>query len=261
VTIFRTSEIKILEQVNILLDYTFLSKHLNNTEAKSMTQLIYNSYYKEILQNLNQNVFQKHYQTLLKKMYNNLFSLSEEKGTQREKYPDLTSLKSRIERIKYEGINHENFIKCLNLVYEEYSFQLHYMFNSFIPSYEIVRAALNDRKNIHRSGKIIYLLKSCRWIEHLFGLENYMCIEGMIDYVIFQNENGFMIQAVPLRKGKYKYRKGLYIRYRGLENEEFCKASGIKDGKFVHVNGFIGATGSFKTALELAELSLYDRLS
>ena len=61
---------------------------------------------------------------------------------------------------------------------------------------------------------------------------------------------------MPKTKGSFDIRVGLCQAWRGLRNQELCKASGVADAEFVHRAGFIGGAWSKESAIAMALKSL-----
>ena len=85
-----------------------------------------------------------------------------------------------------------------------------------------------------------------------------MLLEGRIKYVIYNTSEGYRIQAIPLRRQKFGYRKGLYYKGRGLEREALKLVTGLEDITFIHNQGHIAGSVTKESAIKLAEMSLYD---
>lgn len=178
------------------------------------------------------------------------------------KYPNTTNFNSRISRTNPEW-NEENadqssrFQIAQDIAEDEFLHQVKFVTKSYIPAYSIVKDAVKNRKNIHHSGRIIFLEKSCPWKELLYTIEEELDIKGEILFAIYGvNEREFRIQTVPLSLGNFRFRKGLLEDWRGTERETLSKISGIEDIVFVHSSGFIGGAKSFKSAIKMAEESL-----
>ena len=69
--------------------------------------------------------------------------------------------------------------------------------NSWLPAYDIVKAAVESRKENDANGRLIMFESSgCPWKEHLFNIEDKLGIKGEILYVIYKNkETDWRIQV------------------------------------------------------------------
>lgn len=146
----------------------------------------------------------------------------------------------------------EQFEKAIDLVGTEFVNTVNRVMNIIYPAREIVLDAIQNRYKVHTSGEIIMLPQYCPWTDHLFELEETYRITLPIKYVIFQADNGYRVQAVPLTNKNFVCRKFLPLSWRGLREETLSKVSGIKDCVFVHHTGFIGGSKTIEAALEMA---------
>ena len=85
-------------------------------------------------------------------------------------------------------------------------------FNSWLPAYDIVKDAIETRKENDPEGRLIMFETSgCPWKEHLFNIEEKLGIKGEILYVIYKNkETDWRIQVKNLI---FLRRVVLYILY------------------------------------------------
>ena len=69
--------------------------------------------------------------------------------------------------------------------------------NSWLPAYDIVKAAIESRNENDPEGRLIMFETSgCPWKEHLFNIEEKLGIKGEILYVIYKNkETDWRIQV------------------------------------------------------------------
>jgi uncharacterized UPF0160 family protein len=277
----RTSDSNILLNSNLTLNEDFIAQFIQKEKlAKNKIYNIraYNSKSEQLFDYIGYQVIE-HYVKLtnplycikphqrpmiMDKIFNRFISNSvyeECFNNGHKKYENLTTLRHIVERIKYEELSQEGFMKAVDIVLNDLDYQFKNLLNLYLPSYEIVRSAINKRKEIHYSGAIIVLEEKCFWKDHLRALEKEMLLEGRIKYVIYFADNGFKIQAIPLGRTQFSFRKGLFYRWRGLPEDELIKASGIKDIQFIHVQGYIGGAKSKESAIQIAEMSLYDKFS
>jgi len=85
-------------------------------------------------------------------------------------------------------------------------------FNSWLPAYDIVKDAIETRKENDPEGRLIMFETSgCPWKEHLFNIEEKLGIKGEILYVIYKNkETDWRIQVkkvTPTREPDFWTRK------------------------------------------------------
>lgn len=175
-----------------------------------------------------------------------------------------TDLCSRISRLNNRSVSKEAqsqdelFFKAMAIAKEDFVYEVT---NKFVDKYigvSIVKEAFSKRKNIHESGKIIYIESSCSWKEALSKLEKAEAAEEQILFVLYHDklDGNYRVQAVPLAQGSFELRCGLKEEWRGLRDEELEKINGIPGSVFCHINGFIGVGTTFECVLEMAKLSL-----
>ena len=67
-------------------------------------------------------------------------------------------------------------------------------FNSWLPAYDIVKDAIETRKENDPEGRLIMFETSgCPWKEHLFNIEEKLGIKGEILYVIYKKITSYLI--------------------------------------------------------------------
>lgn len=136
------------------------------------------------------------------------------------------------------------------------TFALYYA-RSWLPARSIVEKAIENRFNIHESGEIIELERSCPWKEHLEEIEKEKGIEGVIKYVIYPDEaENYRVQCVPKAGTSFTNRLSLPEPWRGKRDEELSNISGIPGCIFVHATGFIGGNRTRENAIEMAKVAL-----
>ncbi len=151
------------------------------------------------------------------------------------------------------------FMKALAYVGNEMTDKLMYYAEVWLPARTVVDRAVENRFEVHPSGKIIILEKCCPWKEHLYELEKqYGDVE--IIYVLYSsNENDHRVICVPVEPGSFVCRKFLHKKWRGIREQQLEEISGLTGINFCHQNGFIGGAKTKETALEMAVISLnYD---
>ncbi|KAG6445534.1 hypothetical protein O3G_MSEX003943 [Manduca sexta] len=121
------------------------------------------------------------------------------------RYKIRTNLSNRVGRLnpewnsKQEIDVNEIFKKAMVLVCEEFLYTIRYFLSVWLPARVYVKASLENRLNIHSSGKIVEFTERFPWKEHLFDLEKEMDIKDEITYVIFNDKpKSWRVQAVPV---------------------------------------------------------------
>lgn len=149
------------------------------------------------------------------------------------------------------------FEKGKALAGEEFTDKVLFYATVWWPARAIVEEAVKERFNVHPSGKIIELKKSCPWKNHLFNLEEVHKCSGEILYCVAESDpNDHRVICVPLNATSFVCRKFLPAPWRGVRDADLASKSGIKDAKFCHATGFIGGAKSRDAALEMAIKSL-----
>lgn len=141
---------------------------------------------------------------------------------------------------------------------EDFLFTLRSIYMREVLCRDIVRESLAKRKNVHPSGRIVLLDRSCAWKEALIKEEKIMGIQGEVLFVLFRSSDkeGFRVSTVPVEPRSFDFRLGLCAEWRGKGTEQLRAESGIADMVFCHHSGFIGGALSFESALKMAVLSM-----
>jgi len=182
------------------------------------------------------------------------------------KYKITSLIGSRVGRLnpkwndedKSEARENSQFRKAMELVGTEFKETVDGYVNSWLPAYDIVKAAIESRKENDPEGRLIMFETSgCPWKEHLFNIEEKLGIKGEILYVIYKNkETDWRIQCVPVSPTSFTNRKSLPESWRGIRDEDLSKTSTVADATFCHVSGFIGGAKTQTGVLQMAKLSL-----
>lgn len=77
-------------------------------------------------------------------------------------------------------VMNSSFLRAMELTGMEFIERLLHIVNSWWPARSIVEQALNNRFNVHPSGKIIMFEQSCPWKEHLFEIEKQVYTLGAL---------------------------------------------------------------------------------
>ncbi|GAN09755.1 metal-dependent protein hydrolase [Mucor ambiguus] len=132
---------------------------------------------------------------------------------------------------------------------------------SWLPARSLVVDALDKAAEVHPSGRVIALERSCPWKEHLLDLEKERGLveEKSVLYVLYPEsspEGNWRIQCVPLRPEGFENRKSLPEAWRGFRDDELSRISGVEGCIFTHAGGFIGGNKSRHGAYEMARLAI-----
>ncbi|KAF9436858.1 hypothetical protein BGZ76_002743 [Entomortierella beljakovae] len=149
------------------------------------------------------------------------------------------------------------FLKAVDMTGQDFQDSVKFLGLSWLPARDLVVKAIDTRLDIHPSGQILIFDQPCPWKEHLFNLEQELCIEEKALYVLYPDDNGqWRVQCVPVAPESFECRKALPQEWRGYRDEELSERSGIPNSIFVHMGGFIGGNKSKEGALEMAVKAL-----
>ncbi|EPZ36554.1 GAMM1 protein [Rozella allomycis CSF55] len=242
----------------------------NHSIKLSSAGLVYKHFGEKVIANsLNIDICDARLKTLYLKLYNSFVMPLDAIDNGIESVPedvlplykDSTTLAARIGRLNSNWNEPDNdderFLKAIDVAGEEFTSQLFYYANAWLPARELVVEALKNRFNVHESGKILCFEVSCPWKEHLLTLEEELNIEDKPFYVLYpDNLHGqWRIQAIPIREGSFLNRCPLPENWRGLRFDDLDKITSIEGGVFVHASGFIGGHKTKDGALQLAILA------
>ncbi|KAL5035467.1 hypothetical protein BDV3_005385 [Batrachochytrium dendrobatidis] len=149
----------------------------------------------------------------------------------------------------------ERFAKAVALTGMEFTDKVLYLGNAWIPARKLVQDALNDRKAIHPSGRIMVFDQYCPWKEYVYLLEKENKIPASEQplYVLYPDTSSqWRIQAVSCNPSSFESRKALPESWRGLRDQELSTLCGIDGCVFVHASGFIGGNMTKEGALKMA---------
>lgn len=111
-------------------------------------------------------------------------------------------------------------------------------------------------RKVDSSGEIILLSQTVPWKEHLFQLEREMHIVPTIKYAIFEADNNYRVQCMPVALGSFICRMFLPEAWGGLRDDELEEACDIEGAVFVHSIRFIGGHKTREGALAMARRAL-----
>ncbi|KAL6556233.1 hypothetical protein OROGR_005521 [Orobanche gracilis] len=182
------------------------------------------------------------------------------------RYVNNTHLSSRVGKLNLDWIDpdqssekeNEAFDRAMALAGREFLECVRSHARSWLPARSIVIECLEARIDVDLSGEIMVLNRFCPWKLHLFELEEELKIKPPIKYVLYQDDRNksWRVQAVAVAPDRFESRKALPAQWRGLRDDELSKESGIPDGIFVHMSGFIGGNKTFEGALAMAKAGL-----
>ncbi|ORZ19596.1 metal-dependent protein hydrolase [Absidia repens] len=250
---------------------TFDDKH--NTKL-STAGLVYKHFGREVITSIVGET--KHLDTIYQKTYNDFIESLDAHDNGISAYPSNltplfkespTSLASRVGQ-KNPSWNETltdaevdaRFVEASDLAGSELSQYIKNLVLSWLPARTLVVEALDRRQEVHPSGQVIALERSCPWKEHLMDLEKE---QGLADtpilYVLYPEssvDGNWRIQCVPTRPEGFENRKSLPEAWRGFRDQELSQISKIDGCIFVHAGGFIGGNKSRHGAYEMARLSV-----
>ncbi|VWU50113.1 ATPase, putative [Hepatocystis sp. ex Piliocolobus tephrosceles] len=178
------------------------------------------------------------------------------------KYEVNTTIQSRVNRFNPNFLEdnideNERFMLASKIVKEEFVSFVEYYSNVWFYAKDITQNAVNKRFDFHKSGRVIFLEKSCPYHDHLYNIEEELNIKGQILYCIFKDRyNACRCTAISKEKEAFTLRLPFPAAFRGLRNEELENASNIKGLTFVHYSGFTSAGNNIECLIKLVEASL-----
>lgn len=219
----------------------------------SSAGLIYKHFGLQIIQELCKSSSLNHLDMLYNKIYRNFIEEidANDNGLPicdgKQNYIILTNLSSRISHLNptwnEESSNYilnNKFKEALEIVEKEFKDHVYFLYNSWLPAYDIVKDAIKKRYNTHIYGNIILLNKYCPWELHLKNIEYELRIKNKIKFVIYESKynNSWNIHIVKQNNILFPQ------NWRGLEGSYLSEVTNIPDCIFIHINGL---TGSNKT--------------
>lgn len=103
-------------------------------------------------------------------------------------------------------------------------------------------------------SEIMILKTGCPWIQHLLKID----VNNEVLFVISPNDNNgeYKVQTVKKTADTFEARKDILEAIRGKSPAEINSIVNINDAIFCHTAGFIAATKSLESALQIAKLSI-----
>ncbi|XP_030062685.1 UPF0160 protein MYG1, mitochondrial-like [Microcaecilia unicolor] len=150
------------------------------------------------------------------------------------------------------------FRNAMKLVGGEFLDRLDFYQNSWLPARSLVEEAVHKRFEVDSGGEIVIFAQGgCPWKKHIFHLEQELCIEKPIKFVLYTDQNSqWWVQCIPVTCNTFQNRLTLLEKWRGLRDEELSKICGIPGCIFVHASGFIGGNQTREGALQMAQKTL-----
>lgn len=100
------------------------------------------------------------------------------------------------------------------------------------------------------------LSQTVPWKEHLFQLEKEMNIAPSIKYAVFEADDSYRVQCMPVALGSFVCRIFLPEAWGGLRNDALVEVCEIEGAMFVHSVRFIGGHKTKDGALAMARKAL-----
>ncbi|KAI1721886.1 tRNA synthetases class I (I, l, M and v) domain-containing protein [Ditylenchus destructor] len=256
------------ETMNSLLGMDFHTK-------LSSAGLIYAHYGKEVLSNiLNIDISDAAIGTIYTKLYQCFVESVDaiDNGVQQydgePRYALASTLTSRVSHLNpawndKASCPDDQFAKAMKIVEEEFEDRAKYLFNSWLPARDFVLNAINKRKEVHESGKILEIEPNgVPWKEHFFTMEKDMNLAGedicLAIYRDGSDQTGkFRVQSIPVSQTS-GFENRVSIPWRGVRDADLEKESGIEGAIFVHMSGFIGGAKTREGAMKMAIATLRD---
>ncbi|RKO98667.1 hypothetical protein CXG81DRAFT_15607 [Caulochytrium protostelioides] len=184
-------------------------------------------------------------------------------------YHDTTTIGRRVERLNprwnqpyTDAILDAQFVKAVALCGEEFAERVDYYGNCWLPGLDLVKQAMQDRRAVDPSGRVVLFHQSVPWKSHIYDLEQQ---EGLTDadailYVLYPggaDPNGeWRVQAVAHRHDSFASRKPLPEAWRGVRDDAVAALTGVPDAFFVHASGFMAGCKSKAGALAMVKRAL-----
>lgn len=151
----------------------------------------------------------------------------------------------------------QRFLMASTRMGEEFSRDLQYYAEAWLPARDIVHKAYAKRMEYDPMGRIlVFEGQSVPWKDHLYTLEAQEGSDAKVLYVLYPEsqapDSKWRIQTVPVTKDSFESRRPLPEAWRGYRDEKLDELTGISGGVFVHAAGFIGGNKSFEGAKAMA---------
>ncbi|GAA6064498.1 hypothetical protein JCM10212_002386 [Sporobolomyces blumeae] len=245
----------------------------------SSAGLVYKHFGKEVISNVvREPVESSLVETLWLKMYQDFVEafdgidngVTQYVSSEPALYRSRTDLSSRIGNLNprwneesNDQVLDERFKHATELAGKEFLERLDYLAKAWLPARDIVKRAVEQRKEVHPSGKVLVFDEFAPWKEHLHILEQDLEIpsDELPLYALYPEdsskpESKWRIQAVAVTPESFESRKALPEAWRGVRDDQLSQLTGIDGCVFVHAAGFIGGNATKQGALEMARKAL-----
>lgn len=160
-----------------------------------------------------------------------------------------------------QALEDGRFEQASQRIGEEFDRELDYYARAWLPARSLVADAFALRKKYDSQGRIMVMQgQSAPWKDHLYSLEEADADSGPVLYVLYPEKPlpgaKWRIQCVPVSKDSFISRKPLPESWRGFQDDELDKISGISGCVFAHASGFIGGNMTYEGAMEMARQAL-----
>lgn len=238
----------------------------------SSAGLIYKHFGREVLETITGSQDANELDILYARVYHNFVEaidaidngISQYPGDAQPLFVSRTDLSSRVGHLNpawnEEGVDVDSrFRAAVQLTGDEFTREVLHLHRAWWPARAIVTRALDARKHVHSSGRIILLEQFAPWQSHLFDLEAEQRVQPPVLYVLFCDQSGsWRVQAVAEREDSFASRRALPEPWRGLRDDELSRVAGIPDCIFCHATGFIAGNKTREGAHAMALAALSD---
>jgi len=153
----------------------------------------------------------------------------------------------------------DQFQKAMKLAGDKFEDRVRYYWNSWLPARKIVYETVSKRKEVHPSGKIVFMEgRGVPFKDHFFEIEEEKQLaEEDICIAIFDDSMNKQWRILALSVSPTsQFKSRVTIPWGGLRDQDLEKESGIDGATFVHVTGFTGGAKTKAGVLKMAEETL-----
>jgi len=153
----------------------------------------------------------------------------------------------------------DQFQKAMQLAGGQFEERIRYYWNSWLPARTIVEETISKRKEVHPSGKILYIEgQGVPFKDHFFEIEEEKQLTNEdICLAIYEDamNNQWRLLALAVSPTS-QFKNRVTIPWGGLRDGDLEKESGIDGATFVHLSGFTGGTKTREGIMKMAEETL-----